>query len=311
MAFLINLPNRNVDKIKQCLTDKMTQKGISPIDIQVWPEVSKPDDITFALVWKHHAGSLTEYKNLAGISSFGAGVDAVFADSELPDVPIMRIVDDKMSTDMAQYVWTMIQHHRIGLGQFADNQTAKIWKPKSKQKGNKVGILGFGELGLTTAKLLSKQGFDVTGWRRSKKGVEDHFCVSGEQGFHSIIEQSDYLVCLLPLTEQTENILNQGVFSKMKNTAVLINVARGHHVVEQDLQEALETEQIAAAYLDVFRQEPLPEDHPFWTTKHLYITPHISAVTNLDEACEQIAENYKRSLENQPLINVVDRNLGY
>ena len=118
-------------------------------------------------------------------------------------------------------------------------------------------------------------------------------------------------MCLLPLTEKTENILNAAVFSKMKSTAVLINVARGEHVVDEDLIEALDNEQINFAYLDVFRQEPLPEQHPFWQSDKIQITPHISAVTNVETAVSQIVENYFLQKKGQELKNLIDRRSAY
>eukprot|EP00998_Keelungia_sp_KM082_P010059 NODE_6254_length_649_cov_1.333333_g6231_i0.p1 GENE.NODE_6254_length_649_cov_1.333333_g6231_i0~~NODE_6254_length_649_cov_1.333333_g6231_i0.p1 ORF type:complete len:180 (+),score=9.90 NODE_6254_length_649_cov_1.333333_g6231_i0:73-540(+) len=154
-------------------------------------------------------------------------------------------------------------------------------------------------------------GFDVTAWGRSEKQQAAVDCLTGQQNFEQIVANSDYLVCLLPLTEQTQGILNHKVFELMPNDAALINVARGAHLVEQDLIEALNKEQIAHAYLDVFNQEPLPTNHPFWQHPNITITPHVSAVTNVDTAVAQIVENYKRVKAGLPMLNCIDRAAGY
>ena len=306
MSLLLNIPDRPLDK----LIAKLTQY-IPAEEIQVWPDVTRPEDVEFALVWKQQQGSLTNLPNLKGISSFGAGVDSILADQYLPNVPIARIVDDNLAVDMAKYVLTMVQHHKLRLNQFAMQQTKALWKPKSARKGNKVGILGFGQLGQASAKLLSTFDFEVTAWARQDKQVDDIHCVSGKAGFEQVVANSDYLICLLPLTKQTEGILNKDVFRLMPADAALINVARGKHLVEQDLVEALDSQEIAFAYLDVFSQEPLPQEHQFWQHRKIQITPHISAVTNVDTAVAQVIENYQRIKAGKAMQNCIDWGQGY
>lgn len=306
MSLLINIPDRPLTK----LIDKLTQY-IPAEEIRVWPEIKQADDIEFALVWKHQPGSLTNLPKLKGISSFGAGVDSILTDSQLPNVPIARIVDDSLGKDMASFILTMIQHHKLRLDQFTQQQQVALWKPKSARKGNRVGILGFGQLGQEAAKLLSYMGFDVSAWARTDKVAHDVVCHSGQQAFEQLVANSDYLVCLLPLTAETEGILNREVFELMPNDAALINVARGKHLVEQDLIAALDNNLLAYAYLDVFTQEPLPAQHPFWQHDKIKVTPHISAVTNVDTAVAQIVENYQRVKQEQNMINCIDRQQGY
>lgn len=306
MAILVNIPNRNIQKLTERLVLALGQQ-----DVFVWPNVPSPEDVDFALVWKHESGTLKNLPSLKGISSFGAGVDAIFADKELPSVPVARIVDEQLSNSMAIYVTTLINSHKLRLSEYSQQQALALWKPRSNRKGNKVGILGLGELGQQTAKMLVSCGFDVTGWSQSIKQLPGVKSVTGLAEFDNLVSTSDYLVCLLPLTPQTKGVLNRSVFTKMKNTAVLINVARGGHVVEDDLISALYDKEIAHAYLDVFDIEPLPEQHPYWRTPNLTITPHISAVTNLDTALEQILVNYKNVKSGKPMINLADRQKGY
>ena len=306
MSLLINIPNRPLDKLINKLSEFIPEH-----DIQVWPNVTAPEKVEFALVWKHEEGSLVGFDNLKGISSFGAGVDSILEDKKLPLVPIARIVDTDLADNMAEFVYACVQHHRIRFNQFNNQQSQSIWKPKSARRGNKVGILGFGQLGKQVAKVMLDRGFEVNAWSRSASSAHGVTSLTGERGLTTLVENADFLVCLLPLTESTENILNKALFEKMPKDAALINVARGAHLNDQDLIEALNNDVIAFAYLDVFRQEPLPKEHEFWLHAKIQITPHISAVTNVDTAVSQVVENYQRVLQGKPLINQVNLALGY
>jgi glyoxylate/hydroxypyruvate reductase A len=306
MPLLINIPNRPLDKLINKLSEFIPEQ-----DIQVWPNVSAPEKVEFALVWKHEEGSLVGFDNLKGISSFGAGVDSILEDKMLPQVPIARIVDTDLADNMAEFVYACVQHHRIRFNQFNVQQSQQTWKPKSARRGNKVGILGFGQLGKQVAKVMLDRDFEVNAWSRSASSAHGVTSLTGERGLTTLVENADFLVCLLPLTESTENILNKDLFEKMPKDAALINVARGAHLNDQDLIEALNNDVIAFAYLDVFRQEPLPKEHEFWQHPKIQITPHISAVTNVDTAVAQVVENYQRVLQGKPLINQVNLALGY
>ena len=306
MSILINIPGRPLDK----LIAKLSQ-SIAVEDIEVWPNIKSPEDIEFALVWKHQTGSLTGLPNLKAISSFGAGVDSILQDTALPTVPIARIVDDNLAVDMAEYVYAMVQHHRLRLGQFNQQQEHSHWKPKSARKGKRVGVLGAGQLGMAVARLLKQRGFNVQTWSRSEKPNTDIPHLTGQNGFDELVSQSDFLICLLPLTTATENILNHSVFELMPSDAALINVARGQHLVDDDLITALDNYQLSFAYLDVFRQEPLPSEHKFWQHQKIQITPHISAVTNVDTAVAQVIENYQRVKAGKPIKNSINLAFGY
>ena len=306
MSLLINIPDRNTDKLVAKLAERIGSENI-----EVWPDVAKPDDVELALVWQHEPGSLVPFKNLKAVSSFGAGVDSIFADSQLPNVPVTRIVDADLSENMAQYVLTIVNQYRLRLPTYQTQQSLALWKPRSNRKGRDVGILGLGKLGMHVGEVLIKNGYRVKGWSRTVKSHPSIDCMSGNVGFDSLIQNVDYLVCLLPLTTDTKGIINDEVFSKMKTDAVLINVARGGHVNEDSVIAALYNKEVAAAYLDVFDIEPLPESHPYWRTPNLHITPHVSAVTNVNTAVEQVIENYNNVLDGTELINVVDKTLGY
>lgn len=175
----------------------------------------------------------------------------------------------------------------------------------------KVGILGLGHLGRTTAKTLVKNGFNVHGFSKTPKDIENIESFAGDDEMEAFLEKSEILVNLLPLTPETEKILNKELFQKLPEGAYVINVARGEHLVEHDLIEMLDVGHLSGAALDVFWQEPLPEDHPFWEHSKILITPHIASVTHPRYVVPQIVENYERMMEEDPLKNVVEREKGY
>lgn len=306
MALLINIPNRPLDKLITRLNVDLAKK-----DIVIWPDGKHDPSIKFALVWKHQSGTLADYPALEGLSSFGAGVDSILSDPELPNVPIARIVDPNLANNMAQYVVAQILNHKLRLPQFSEQQNESRWKPKSPRRVNRVGILGLGQLGATTAALLNAHQFEVMGWSRTEKRLKGVTCFSGAAGLNHMLANSDYLVCLLPLTKDTENILDAKRLSQLPQGAVVINVARGNHVVDEELIEMLDIGHLDAAVLDVFRQEPLESAHPFWRHPKVTITPHISAVTNVETAVNQIIENYQRVMAGRPMVNCIDREAGY
>jgi glyoxylate/hydroxypyruvate reductase len=171
--------------------------------------------------------------------------------------------------------------------------------------------MGLGELGSHTALQLSKLGFKVHGWARSAKLMEGVGTFAGPEEFEAFLSSSTILICLLPLTKKTADILNKDTFSKLPKGAYVINVARGEHLVEEDLIEMLDKGHLSGASLDVFREEPLTEDHPFWSHPLIHVTPHIASITNPASAVSQILENYDRMRHGESLINVVSQTKGY
>ena len=174
-----------------------------------------------------------------------------------------------------------------------------------------VGIMGLGFLGTHTAKTLHSLGVKVIGWSQSPKQLSEIRYFAGAGEFKDFLAQTDILVCMLPLTPNTQNILNLNNFNCLPKGAYLINIGRGEHLVENDLLAALDSGQLTGACLDVFRQEPLPPEHPFWLHPRIRVTPHIASVTNPATALPQILENYRRMRAGEPLLNCVDVQKGY
>lgn len=268
------------------------------VTMRIWPgEVDDPASIDCALVWKPPAGLLASLPNLRLIQSMGAGVDGLLADPELPrHVPIARVVDPLLTQCMTEYVVLhTLYHHRL-MPLFARRQAEGVWRetvaPPAQERT--VGILGLGELGIAAARALVALGFRVQGWSRSVRVVDDVVCRSGAAGLAAMLADCEILVCLLPLTAETEDILDAALFARLPRGAALINCGRGRHLVEADLLAALDSGQLAAASLDVFRQEPLPAGHPFWSRREIVITPHVASISHPESAAQLVAENIRR-----------------
>ena len=284
------------------------------LDVRVWPEIGDPTEIDYALVWRPETGFLASLPSLKLILSLGAGVDHLLGDPQLPrHIPIVRLVDPHMTDAMSEYViLQVLRLHRRDLD-YRAQQEAGIWRELDQQNAaeQRVGILGLGELGQDAAKKLKALGFDVAGWSRSEKNLGGIASYAGAAGFAPLLSRSEILICLLPLTTETEGILNASTLALLPRGAALVNAARGAHLVEEDLLAALASGQVSAAVLDVFRQEPLPADHPFWRHPRVILTPHVSAFTNPTTAAPIILDNIRRFEDGRPLLNRVDLARGY
>ena len=284
------------------------------LDIEVWPQVTVRENITFALVWQQPAGIWQKIPHLRCVSSFGAGVDHLLKDADLPtDIPIVRLVDPLLAQSMFEYIAAAVMGVLRDFDIYQGQQAAGLWQPHTPALSQHctVGIMGLGQLGTYTAQKLVKLGFNVVGWARSPKQIEGVTAYAGDSQLPQFLQQIQILVCLLPLTAQTRNILNLDLFAQLPRPAYLVNVARGAHLVDADLVQAIHVGYLRGACLDVFRQEPLPPTHPFWAHPKIRVTPHCSSITNPESVAPQIVENYRRSQVGEPLLNQVLRSRGY
>jgi glyoxylate/hydroxypyruvate reductase A len=284
------------------------------LEFRVWPELGDPADVEYALVWKPPAGMLASLPKLRVIASLGAGVDHIFADPALPPhVPVVRLVDPYMVEAMSEYVvFQVLRLHRQDLAYLAQarrGEWRELRQPNAAQR--RVGILGLGEMGGDAARKLKALGFDVAGWSRRPRSLDGTRCYHGAAGLSEMLASTEILVCLLPLTAETENILDARLFSQLPRGAAIINAGRGGHLVDADVIPALDSGQLSAAVLDVFRTEPLPPDHPFWRHEKVVVTPHVAAATNPETAVRVVAETFRRARDGEPLAGVVDRTSRY
>lgn len=285
------------------------------LNFRVWPDEAEPrEDIDYALAWRPQQGELRKFPNLKAILSLGAGIDGIFCDPDLPeDVPVVRLIDRCLTYGMSEYVIYWVLHYHRHFGAYTGMVARGEWGnlPQSDTSLRRVGIMGLGELGGDAAHKLASLGFDVAGWSRSEKEIPWVVGFSGADGLTPFLNRTEILVNLLPLTSETEGIINKQTLADLPEGAVIINPARGPHVVDEDLLAALESGHISAATLDVFHEEPLPKDHPYWDHPNVAVTPHIASLTVPHSAAEFIAENIRLIEAGHPPLNVIDREKGY
>ena len=290
------------------------KRHMPDLDFRDWDEPGDVADIEFAMVWKPPRGVLRGFPNLKVIFSLGAGVDHLFSDPELPEgVPVVRMIEPELTRGMTEYVVLHVLRHHRRQRDMEANQREHEWKQviTPTAPARKVGIMGLGELGGTAAKALAALEFDVAGWSRTPREIPCVESFHGEFGMDAFLARSEILICLMPLTPDTENILNADLFGKLPTGASLINAARGGHQVEEDILTALDSGQLSEATLDVFQTEPLPGGHPFWDHPKVTVTPHNASVTEPDSAARQVVENIHRFRRGEALPNIVDPKAGY
>ncbi|CDZ61983.1 D-isomer specific 2-hydroxyacid dehydrogenase NAD-binding protein [Neorhizobium galegae bv. orientalis] len=310
MNIVVSLPA--ADKTEwwcQMLRDLMPDWNVYPID-----KVPDPDAVTYSVLWRPATGSMKPFRNLKAIVSLGAGIDHVLADEQLPThVPIIRTVGTDLTQRMKEYVALHVLRHHRELPAIQANQARQLWEqivvPPATQR--RVGVMGLGNLGAVAADLLKQIGFEVRGWSRSPKDLPGIQCFSGAEGFGAFLEGTEILVCLLPLTESTRGILNADTFNRLKRGASIVNAARGPHLVDSDLVEALNSGQISSATLDVFHVEPLPNTHPFWTNPKITVTPHVASLIDAPTGSKIVAKNIRTFQETGTVADLADAKRGY
>ncbi|ALS60613.1 2-hydroxyacid dehydrogenase [Pandoraea norimbergensis] len=264
-------------------------------DVREW-RVADVAPADYALVWKSDPEVLRRRPELKAIFNVGAGVDWIFnAIAQHPtvvtgDVPIYRIEDAGMASQMVEYATYATLRSFRRFDAYEQQQRDGVWQPLAVPAAGEfiVGVLGLGSLGAAVASRLASFGFDVRGYSRSPKRVDGVQCFSGESEWASFVDGAHVLINLLPNTPETRGVLNAQTFLRLAQGAHVVNLARGEHLVEKDLLQAIEQGQLSGATLDVFMREPLSADHPFWTEPRICITPHISAQTRLGESVEQL-----------------------
>ena len=290
--------------------------NIPEADVFAWDEDSiDENEIDYALVWKPQPGLLARFANLKGIINLGAGVDALLQDHTLPRaVPLVRLVDARLTSGMVEYMIHWVLHFHRDMHVYARQQRARDWTQHDNADTQKrrVGILGLGELGQGCAHALTMLGFEsLSGWSRTQKDLPGVQSFAGKDGLKPFLRQCEILLCLLPHTAATQGLLNAETLTELPQGAFIVNAGRGGLVVDEDLIAALESGHLAAAALDVFNTEPLPDDHPYWAMYNVFVTPHIASLTTPMSSSEVIAKAI-RALENGEVPdNLVDFNQGY
>lgn len=277
-------------------------------------EMHDPAQVDIALVANPPQGQLRRYRGLRFIQSLWAGVDRLLSDPDFPaSVPLARLVDPDLVQAMVECAVAHVAGLHRQTAAYAAQQARHEWRqlPQPLARERIVGVLGLGELGTATASALAALGFDVCGWSRSPRAIERVRCETGEEGLRRLCSSADILVNLLPLTPETTGIFDRDFFAQTKRGASFVNLARGAHLVEAALLAALKDGQIDRAILDVFRQEPLPRDHPFWTHPRVAVFPHVAAYSAPESAARIIARNVRAFRAGTPLSGLVEKARGY
>lgn len=286
--------------------------------IRVWqPGDDGPTD--YLLVWKPPAQVLMQRPGLKAIVNLAAGVDTLLdvlrANPGLvpPQVPILRMEDAGMAAQMVDFARYQVLRFFRRMHDYDGQGRAQQWAklaPETKETFA-VGVMGLGVLGAEVAAGVAALGFPVRGWSRSAKTLEGIDCHAGEAALPGFLRGLRVLINMLPLTPQTENVLDRALFDQLDAPAYVVNIGRGQHLVEADLLDAIARGQIGGAALDVFRVEPLPSGHPFWQEPRIAVTPHIAAVTLNDAGVQQVVRKLQALQSGAPVSGVVDLQRGY
>jgi len=284
------------------------------LEVRVWPDVGDPSDVDYVLAWQPPQELFDGLENLKAIFSIGAGVDHLLGDLVLPEgVPVVRMTDDTLTEGITDYVlYNVLRFHR-GFHVYDERQRAHEWR-QHRQIANetrRVGMMGLGVLGSDAACALVQRGFDVAGWSRSPKSIEGVESFAGADQLDAFLARTDILVCLLPLTADTTDIVDARVLAALPEGSYVINAARGGHLDIDALLAALESGQIHAAALDVFKTEPLPDDSPLWDHPRITITPHAASLTLPETATARVAANIRILEAGGTPDDVADLGRGY
>jgi glyoxylate/hydroxypyruvate reductase len=293
-------------------------RALPQAELREW-QTGDTEPADFAVVWRPPREMLAGRDDLRAIFNLGAGVDAILAlEHEQPgtlsrNAQLIRLEDTGMGPQMTEYVTHAVLRYLRRFDEYQALQSERRWQvldPHPRETFT-VGVLGLGVLGAQVAQAVAAFGMPVRGYSRSARHIEGITSFAGEAQFDAFLDGVKVLVNLLPHTPETGDVLNRHTFSKLAKGAYLINVARGGHLVEQDLLEALASGQLTGATLDVFREEPLPPDHLFWNEPRITITPHISALTLREESVTQVARKMVALMGGETVSGVVDIERGY
>jgi len=283
-------------------------------EIRLWPDWGDLAEIDYAVAWTPPDGLLRQCENLKAVFSIGAGVDQLLADPDYPrNVPLIRMTDDILAEGMAEYVTLAVLTLHRDLLRYLDFQRTADWQPLPQRypKDHKVGIMGFGKLGQAAALALKPFGFEISGWSRTPKQLAGVESFAGLEQLPDFLAPLDFLVVLLPLTDDTQGMVNADLLSSLPRGASVINAARGGLIDIETLKPLIDGGALGHLWLDVHHVEPLPADHWTWAHPNVVVTPHIAAATLPRTASNLVADGILQMEAGQMPANVVEFDKGY
>ncbi|MFY9349644.1 MAG: glyoxylate/hydroxypyruvate reductase A [Sphingobium sp.] len=277
------------------------------------PEAYDPAAIRYLAAWSPPADLIASLPNLEVLFSIGAGVDQFDMASLPPHIQVVRMIEPGIVAGMVEYATMAVLALHRDLIPYRAAQAEQRWAPIKlvPAEQRRVGVMGLGQLGKAVLGALRPFGFALSGWSRSPHAVEGVTCHSGREGLGTFLAGCDILLCLLPLTPDTRGILSRDLLSRLPEGAMLINAARGGHLVAEDLLALLDQGHLSAAMLDVTDPEPLPAAHPFWRHPRILLTPHVASMTRADSAARALIANIHRHQAGEPMDGGVARGRGY
>ena len=299
------------------MTEETLREQLKPLmpDVPIYCSIDDCplDQIRMLAVVKLHPGVVERLPNLSLVQKLGAGVESIVHSPELrSEIRIARLAPDTPADEIAEYCLSYVLRGQRNMAQHEADEAAGRWNPipPKKNRETTVAVLGLGHIGGRTARLFAALGFKTLGWSRTQKSIPDVECHAGQDALNRVLAQADYVASILPSTPETTNLFDAARLKAMKLTATLINAGRGDLIVEADLISALDSGELGTTVLDVFPQEPLPQDHPFWSHDQISVTPHVSG-WHIDDGLVAVADNYHRLLSGEPFLHEIDRARGY
>jgi glyoxylate/hydroxypyruvate reductase A len=293
--------------------DAEIKRRLPDLAVRLHPDLRDPSEFSYLLGYDPPVELIQALPNLKIIFSTGAGADGLLRIPNLPAVPVVRMVHASLSELVGQFAVSHVLAWHRDLWTYRRQQAAAEWRPLPLRRAHerRVGVLGLGAIGKEVVRILLSLGFDVAGWSRTPRNLDGVRTFAGSAGLPAILRQSDIVVSVLPLTADTLGILNLETLGMLPSGAVLINVGRGAHLVESDLVKLLDADHLSGASLDVFREEPLPPDHPFWRHPKVIVTPHVAGAVSAPAMADVVATQIQRFKAGLPLQHAVDRAEGY
>jgi glyoxylate/hydroxypyruvate reductase len=284
------------------------------LPFRVWPDCGPVEDVRYALVWKPPPGFFVQFPNLKAVLTLGAGVDPIPRDPRFPEgVRLLRLIDAGFAEQMAEYALYGVLRYQRRIVEYESLHARSHWEQLEPRFAREltVGVLGLGVIGRRVAERIAACGYPTAAWTRTARRTDAMEVFSAAAGLRPFLQRSRVVINVLPLTPETENLLNAEAFAAMPRGGFVINMGRGAHIVDADLLAALDSGQLEGAMLDVFRDEPLPASHPFWHHPGILVTPHVAAPTIASEVQSQIVENIKRMERGEAPLGAVDLKKGY